>query len=72
MFPEHRDLITALKGRDPHFSRLFQRHNELDQEIKNMETGFAPAGDMAIEQMKKEKLLLKDQIYVILRKASVA
>ncbi|ULU27413.1 YdcH family protein [Dyella terrae] len=37
-----------------------------------METGSAPAGDMAIEQMKKEKLLLKDQIYVILRKASVA
>lgn len=72
MFPEHRDLITALKGRDPHFSRLFQRHNELDQVIKNMETGSAPAGDMAIEQMKKEKLLLKDQIYVILRKASVA
>lgn len=53
MFPEHRDLITALKGRDPHFSRLFQRHNELDQVIKNMETGSAPAGDMAIEQMKK-------------------
>lgn len=72
MFPEHRDLITALKGRDPHFSRLFHRHNELDQEIKNMETGSAPAGDMAIEQLKKEKLLLKDQIYVILRKASVA
>ena len=38
MFPEFRDLITALKSRDPHFSRLFHRHNELDQEIRNMET----------------------------------
>ena len=72
MFPEYRELITTLKGRDPHFSRLFHRHNELDQEIKNMETGQLPTGGMAIEQLKKEKLLLKDQIYVILRKASVS
>jgi uncharacterized protein YdcH (DUF465 family) len=72
MFPEFRDLITELKGRDPHFSRLFHQHNELDQEIKNMESGVVPAAPQAIEQLKKEKLLLKDQIYVILRKASVS
>jgi uncharacterized protein YdcH (DUF465 family) len=72
MFPEFRSLISDLKSQDTHFSRLFQRHNELDQEIKNMETGVTPAGDLAIEQLKKEKLHLKDQLYTILRKASVA
>lgn len=72
MFPEFRDVITSLKASDPHFTRLFHRHNELDQEIRNMETGVAPASDVAIEQLKKEKLHLKDQIYVILRKASAA
>ena len=71
MFPEFRSLITDLKGQDPHFSRLFQRHNELDQEIKNMEMGLVPTDGMAIEQLKKEKLHLKDQLYHILRKASV-
>ena len=70
MFPEFRDLITELKGQDLHFSRLFHRHNELDQAIRNMELGVTPAGGMAIEQLKKEKLLLKDQIHVILRRAS--
>lgn len=70
MFPEYRDLITTLKGRDPHFSHLFHRHNELDQEIRNMETGQTPASGMAIEQLKKEKLLLKDQLYVILHRVS--
>lgn len=70
MFPEFRHLISDLKTQDAHFSRLFQRHNELDQEIKNMEIGLAPAGDMAIEQLKKQKLHLKDQLYSILRKAS--
>jgi len=72
MFPEFRDLITALKGQDPHFTHLFHRHNELDQVIKNMESGISPASDMAIEQLKKEKLLLKDQLYTLLRKASAA
>jgi uncharacterized protein YdcH (DUF465 family) len=72
MFPEYRDLITTLKRQDPHFTRLFHLHNELDQEIKNMETGALPASDMAIEQLKKEKLHVKDQLYTILRKASVA
>ncbi len=72
MFPEFRDLITELKGQDLHFSRLFHRHNELDQEIKNMETGLAPASDLVIEQLKKEKLHFKDQLYSILRKASAA
>ncbi|WP_243039366.1 YdcH family protein [Dyella sedimenti] len=72
MFPEFRDLITELKGRDPHFSRLFHRHNELDQEIKNMESGVVPAAPLAIEQLKKEKLLLKDQLYTILRRVSAS
>jgi uncharacterized protein len=70
MFPEFRELITQLKAEDPHFSRLFHKHNTLDQAIKNMETGVVPAGDYAIEQLKKEKLLLKDQLYSILRRAS--
>ena len=72
MFPEFRDLITDLKGQDPRFSRLLQRHNELDQEIKNMEMGLVPAGGLLIEQLKKEKLLVKDQLYSILRKASMS
>jgi uncharacterized protein len=70
VFPEFRDLISQLKTEDGHFARLFHRHNELDQEIKNMEAGIVPANGMAIEQLKKEKLQLKDSLYQILVKAS--
>lgn len=70
MFPEHRDLISRLKTEDGHFARIFDRHNELDQQIKNMEAGLVPANGMAIEQLKKEKLQLKDSLYQTLRKAS--
>ena len=69
MFPEFRDLITQLKTTDRHFLRLFDQHNELDQKIKNMEATISPASHDEIETLKKEKLQIKDQLYVILKKA---
>jgi len=70
MFPEYRELITQLKGHDAHFTRLFDKHNEMDQVIRNKEAHIEPSTHAEIEQLKKEKLLLKDQIYSILRQAS--
>ncbi|MFA9487353.1 MULTISPECIES: YdcH family protein [unclassified Mannheimia] len=71
MFPEFRDLITELKQSDAHFSRLFDKHNELDQRIKNMEANIEIATHEEVETLKKEKLHLKDQLYTILKQKSV-
>ena len=70
MFPEYRDLITQLKQHDRHFQHLFDRHNELDQTIQNMEKHILPGTHEEIEVLKKEKLHLKDQLYQVLLKAS--
>jgi len=72
MFPEYRDLITQLKHSDMHFTRLFDRHNEIDQKVKNMESHIEAGTIEEIEHLKKEKLQLKDEIYAILQKASNA
>jgi uncharacterized protein YdcH (DUF465 family) len=72
MFPEYRELITRLKTTDAHFVHLFDHHNALDQQIKNMESHVEPGSPTEIEALKKEKLLLKDQLYAILRRASAA
>ncbi|MCB4358362.1 YdcH family protein [Quatrionicoccus australiensis] len=72
MFPEYRELITQLKTTDRHFLNIFDKHNELDQKIKNMESGIEPATHDVIEGLKKEKLVLKDELYSTLRKASAA
>lgn len=74
MFPEYRELITQLKTSDLHFRHLFDRHNELDQQIRNLEehVAHAHARPEEIEGLKKEKLHLKDQLHVILQKASKA
>jgi uncharacterized protein YdcH (DUF465 family) len=68
MFPEYRDLITRLKHNDRHFTQLFERHNELDQKIHNIETHVVPGTSLEIEVMKKEKLAIKDQIYAYLKR----
>ena len=70
MFPEYRDLISQLKTTDAHFLHVFEKHNELDQKIKNLESGIEPATHVEIERLKKEKLVLKDQLYGLLKKAS--
>jgi hypothetical protein len=72
MFPEYRDLITQLKHKDLHFTSLFDRHNEIDQRIQNIEANVEQATAAEVETLKKEKLILKDQLYAILLKASNA
>ncbi|MEP6970156.1 MAG: YdcH family protein [Betaproteobacteria bacterium] len=69
MFPEFRDRITQLKTTDTHFMRLFEQHNALDRKVKNMEANITPSTHDEIETLKKEKLLLKDQLYAILKNA---
>lgn len=71
MFPEYRELITELKQTDAHFLKLFDQHNNLDEEIRNMEKDpVAGHRHDDIENKKKTKLHLKDELYQILLKAS--
>lgn len=72
MFPEYRELITRLKTEDARFNNLFDEHNELDQRIKNMEAHIIPGTPTEIENLKKEKLLIKDRLHDILRSAAEA
>lgn len=68
MFPEYRDLISDLKNSDLHFKNLFDKHNQLDQQIQNLEANISHATHEQIEQLKKQKLHLKDELYTLLQK----
>lgn len=69
MFPEYRDLISQLKTSDLHFAKLFDKHNDLDQQIINLENDpvASVSREQDIETMKKEKLALKDELFKILQ-----
>ena len=72
MFREYREQISRLRQSDRHFDRLFEQHNTLDQKIRNAEAGIERCGTVELEDMKKQKLHLKDQIYTILQDKSDA
>jgi uncharacterized protein YdcH (DUF465 family) len=74
MFPEYRDLITRLKneGANSRFLHLFERHNELDHQIKGLEGHDAGGIHAEIETLKKEKLHVKDELYALLRQEAAA
>ncbi|HEX5330595.1 YdcH family protein [Sulfuricurvum sp.] len=66
MLHEYRDVITHMKQNDAanaHFLKIFDRHNDLDNQITKAENGEIPLSDLELEKLKKEKLLLKDEAY---------
>jgi uncharacterized protein YdcH (DUF465 family) len=66
MLHEYRDIITHMKNNkaiNTHFFKIFDKHNELDDKIKSAENGSIALTDLEIEQLKKEKLHLKDEAY---------
>ena len=71
MFPEYRDLISELKMSDRYVQALFEKHNTLDQRVKNMESRLEPGTHDEIEVLKKKKLAIKDELYGLLQKTSL-
>ena len=69
MFPEFRDLIQVLRDSNPHFSRIFEDHEQLDREIIQLELDPVHQINDDIEALKRKKLKLKDEMYHLLRNA---
>jgi hypothetical protein len=61
-FPEKAQKIHDLKTSDAHFARLADAYHEVNREIHRVESGVAPTSDEILEDMKKKRLALKDQI----------
>lgn len=65
-FPEFRSAIHDLKEADTHFARLFDEYHEVDKTVVRMEGDVEPAADHVIEDAKKRRLSLKDELYAML------
>jgi uncharacterized protein YdcH (DUF465 family) len=63
MLHEYKDEIRELKMSHTHFAKIFEQHNELDKKVEHAEMGDTPMTDVELENLKKEKLLLKDEAY---------
>jgi hypothetical protein len=69
-FPEYRDMIKTLHESDFHFQRMYNEYHELDREIHDIELNVEPVADYYAESLKKQRVLLKDEIYARLRAQS--
>jgi hypothetical protein len=69
MFEHHQDLMEELIKGNEDFRRNYHRHQELDKKVTAAELGTAPMEDLALNQLKKEKLWLKDKLAVLMSAA---
>jgi len=68
-FPEHRETIHSLKMSNSHFARLFDEYHEVDHEVHRIETGIENTSDDYLEERKKLRLYLKDELYRMIQEA---
>lgn len=65
-FPEHVEKMHALKAGNAHFAKLADAYHEVNRAIHRAETNIEPTDDFNMENMRKERLRLKDEIYGML------
>lgn len=61
-FPEHVEQIHKLREENAHFAKLCDRHHTLNREIHRGETDIEPMDDAHLEDLKKQRLALLDEI----------
>ncbi len=66
-FPEFAEKIHEMKVANSHFGKLAEDYHRLNREIHRAETDIEPTTDEHLEEMKKERLSLKDEIFGILQ-----
>lgn len=65
-FPEYDDRIHELKMNNKHFSRLFEEYHDINREVLKIEEGVENTSDEYLEDLKKKRLIYKDELYNML------
>lgn len=66
-FSQHRDKIHKLKVHSAHFRRLAHDYEDVDKAIVRAEQGIETVNDEYLEEIKKQRLHLKDQIFNMIK-----
>lgn len=64
MFEFEKEIVDTLLDEDNGFKRLHEKYNELKQQVKQANQSMYALDEFSIENLKKEKLLLKDRMAV--------
>ena len=69
-FPEYKEVIHKLKMSNAHFAKQFEEYNQINKDILRIETGVENASDEHTENLKKQRLNLKDNLFQTLKQAA--
>lgn len=67
-FAAEAQLIERLKKTNHEFGRLASRYEDVNREIRRIESEEEPTDDTVLEKLKKQRLKLKDEIASFLTK----
>ena len=62
-FPEMHDAISTLRSANPMFARMYATYHRLTGKVEDLEEHNMPVDDFTIEDMKKHRVKLKDDLY---------
>lgn len=66
-FPELADKIHELKVSDAHFKKLAEEYHVINRDIHRIEIGEEHVSQFSEEDMRKRRMVLKDEIYSMLK-----
>lgn len=65
-FPERAEKIHEMKTGNAHFAKLFDEYHEINRAIHRAETNIEPTDDFHMEEMRKQRMRLKDELFGML------
>ncbi|PCI33193.1 MAG: hypothetical protein COB54_05470 [Alphaproteobacteria bacterium] len=65
-FSEHLDKMHNMKLTNQYFVNLHEKYDKANEEINQIESGLEPTSDIFLEDLKKKRLVLKDEIYTLI------
>ena len=68
-FPEYREQIHNLKTTNEQFRELFDAYHKIDREVYRVENSIEPRADVVLEELKKRRFAIKDELFRIPRQS---
>ena len=65
-FPEFNEAINVLKAGNAHFAKQLASYQRLTGKVEDLEEHDMPVADFTLEDMKKQRVHLKDALYHML------
>ncbi len=67
MFESDQEIVNSLLNKNNNFKRLYEKHSVIKNAVKEANEGHVGIDQLSLEELKKEKLNLKDRMSSIIK-----